>query len=469
MQKVSTKQEHYKISQIQDKHNKTSKRMKTIATIVLAATALPTFAQTITGRFDFGDTYRSSLSIPKEFSYNGDPHLVIYDSNDKNTIHIYNDNLEMVKTIAMKESLPFSYKLTYEDQVRDVVAVNETRSEETCRYSSYEQFVEREKMVDPNFDESCFITTDLGDGTRKIKIDYSRSRYTSNEQMYYAYSSFGMQYPKGYFIDNGNSVTGYRATYTVSYSDWRPAGTREVNCSADQERIPLCNINLNQSQGRAESFFEVSQTLFNDDAAFEYVMPKFKLAAKGNSAPDNVIIGDGSEETVITTRSVVVSELKKLALAGFQVLSESGTVISDITFDSGFEGSVDLDAAFVITIGSNVYLAFDGYQDGTESTIFYKIEKTTSAIRKVKTAPGTMSVSPLVVSRGSAINITFGDANATGSDLQLVSPSGALLRSCHVPSGQTSAQIRATAPAGICFLSRLQKNKAAETRKVVVR
>ena len=80
-----------------------------------------------------------------------------------------------------------------------------------------------------------------------------------------------------------------------------------------------------------------------------------------------------------------------------------------------------------------------------------------------------MSVSPLVVSRGSAINITFGDANATGSDLQLVSPSGALLRSCHVPSGQTSAQIRATAPAGICFLSRLQKNKAAETRKDVVR
>ena len=469
MQKVSTKQEHYKISQIQNKHNKTSKRMKTIATLVLAATALPTFAQTITDRFEFGSAYRSSLSIPKEFSYNGEPHLVVYDSNNNNTIHIYDDQLEKTKTIVMKEAVPFSYKLTYEDQVRDVVTVNETRSEETCHYPSYEQFVEREKMVDPNFDESCFITTDLGDGTRKIKINYSQSRYTSNEQMYYAYSSFGMQYPKTYFIDNGQGVTGYNATYTVSYSDWRPAGTREVNCSEDQKRLRLCNINLNQSQGRAESFFEVSQTLFNDDEAFEYVMPKFKLSANGNISFGNISMGGGSEETVITTSSVVVSELKELALAGFQVLSESGNVVSDITFDSSFEGTIDLDAAFVITIGSNVYLAFDGYQDGIQSTIFYKIEKATSAIRKVKTAPGTMSVSPLVVSRGSTIDITFGDANATGSDLLLVSPAGAPLRSCHVPAGQTSAQISAPAPSGIYCLSRLQKNKAAETRKVVVR
>lgn len=56
--------------------------MKTIATLILAATALPTFAQTITDRFEFGSAYRSALSIPKEFSYNGEPHLVVYDSND---------------------------------------------------------------------------------------------------------------------------------------------------------------------------------------------------------------------------------------------------------------------------------------------------------------------------------------------------------------------------------------------------
>lgn len=442
---------------------------KLFTSLILTALAMPTVAQTITGRFEFGEAYRAALSIPKEFSYGGVPYLMLYDSNDRNTIQVYDENLDVVKRIAMKEDLPFSYQLTYQDQAREVIAVNEIQKSETNHYESYEAFVQQEEMADPTFDESCLIITDMGDGTRKIKVDYSRSGYMSNKQMYYAYGYFGMQYPKVYFIDNGSGVTCYRVTYTVQYSDWKTAGTRIVDCSEEQRRIKLCNINLNQGDGRAESYFDVSQTLFNDDASFEYLMPKFKLSTHGNIGGGNTTIS-GDDEQIITSQSTVISDQKNLALAGFQVLSENGNVISDITFDSDFEGYLDVNYAFVLTIGENVYLAFDGSANGNRATIFYKVDrKNPSAIQKVKVAPSTMSLSPTIVRGGSAINVTFDDANEKGSDIVVVSASGAAVKSYHVPAGQTSAQIQANTSAGMYCVSRLQKNKVSVTKKIIVK
>lgn len=438
------------------------------ASLLVVSMAMPSFGQTITGRFDFGYDRYAALSIPKEFSYDGKPYLMMYDGNDKNTIQIYDDNLEVAKRITMKESLPFNYQLTYQDQSREVVAVNEVAKGEFCRYDSYDEFLEREKILDPKFDESRFITEDLGDGTKKVKVDYSRSEYDTNEQMYCGYSYFGMKYPKLYFIDNGKSFIGYRASYTVQYSDWKDAGTRVVDVTKDQKRIRLVNINLNNGDGRTSDYFEVSQTLFNNDPSYEYIMPKYKLSKNSNITGSNGPIYD--EEEIITTKSEVISEENEIVLAGFQILSENGTVISDITFDSGFEGSSHINPTFVITIGDNVYLAFDGYCNNTSSTIFYKIDKgNTNNIQKVKIAPSSMRISPSVAKSGSTINVTFNDANEKGSDIVVVSASGAAMGSFHVPAGQTSAQIKTNTSAGMYCVSRLQKDKVKETKKIIVK
>ena len=435
----------------------------------MAALATTSAAQSITGRFEFGYADRAALSVPKEFSYGSVPYLVLVDNNDQNNIQVYDENLDVVKTIAMKESMPFNYQLTCQAETREVTAVNETYKNSYCSYESYEAFIQRESLVDPYFNESCLIIKDFGAGTRKITVDYTNSGYTTNRQMYFAYDYFGMQYPKVYFIENSEGLTGYRVEYAVEYSEWQATGTTVNDYSADQDRIRLCNINLNNGDGRANSYFEVSQTLFNSDEGFEYILPKYKLSANGNVGGSYVINGGGDTEQITTQRSVVISEQKELALAGFQVLSEDGNVVSDITFDGDFEGSIDLDCAFVITIGNTTYLAFDGYSNGQSSTIFYKIDRSTSSIQKVKTAPSTMKLTPTVVNSGSTINVNFGDDNVKGSDLVVVSASGAAVQTYHVPAGQTSAQIQANTSAGMYCISRLQKNKAAETKKIIVK
>ena len=444
-------------------------RMKLYTIIAMAALATTSAAQSITGRFEFGYADRAALSVPKEFSYGSVPYLVLVDNNDQNNIQVYDENLDVVKTIAMKESMPFNYQLTCQAETREVTAVNETYKNSYCSYESYEAFIQRESLVDPYFNESCLIIKDFGDGTRKITVDYTNSGYTTNRQMYFAYDYFGMQYPKVYFIENSEGLTGYRVEYAVEYSEWQATGTTVNDYSADQDRIRLCNINLNNGDGRANSYFEVSRTLFNSDEGFEYILPKYKLSANGNVGGSYVINGGGDTEQITTQRSVVISEQKELALAGFQVLSEDGNVVSDITFDGDFEGSIDLDCAFVITIGNTTYLAFDGYSNGQSSTIFYKIDRSTSSIQKVKTAPSTMKLTPTVVNSGSTINVNFGDDNVKGSDLVVVSASGAAVQTYHVPAGQTSAQIQANTSAGMYCISRLQKNKAAETKKIIVK
>lgn len=444
-------------------------RMKLYTIIAMAALATTSAAQSITGRFEFGYADRAALSVPKEFSYGSVPYLVLVDNNDQNNIQVYDENLDVVKTIAMKESMPFNYQLTCQAETREVTAVNETYKNSYCSYESYEAFIQRESLVGPYFNESCLIIKDFGDGTRKITVDYTNSGYTTNRQMYFAYDYFGMQYPKVYFIENSEGLTGYRVEYAVEYSEWQATGTTVNDYSADQDRIRLCNINLNNGDGRANSYFEVSQTLFNSDEGFEYILPKYTLSANGNVGGSYVINGGGDTEQITTQRSVVISEQKELALAGFQVLSEDGNVVSDITFDGDFEGSIDLDCAFVITIGNTTYLAFDGYSNGQSSTIFYKIDRSTSSIQKVKTAPSTMKLTPTVVNSGSTINVNFGDDNVKGSDLVVVSASGAAVQTYHVPAGQTSAQIQANSSAGMYCISRLQKNKIAETKKFIVK
>ena len=84
-------------------------------------------------------------------------------------------------------------------------------------------------------------------------------------------------------------------------------------------------------------------------------------------------------------------------------------------------------------------------------------------------APSSMRISPTVTKSASTINVTFNDANEKGSEIVVVSASGAAMGSFHVPAGQTSAQIKTNTSAGMYCVSRLQKDKVKETKKIIVK
>lgn len=153
------------------------------------------------------------------------------------------------------------------------------------------------------------------------------------------------------------------------------------------------------------------------------------------------------------------------------MVSENGTVIKDIDFDINFEVSIDLSIAYVISIGKNIYLAFDGKGSNySQKTIFFKIDRTTSSIQQAKSVPAAlMQIVPTVAKSGSEINVNFGDDNKDGSQIEVISASGAKVKSMNVPAGQKSAQFSVHGASGLYCVSRVQKNQPRETKKIIIK
>lgn len=448
--------------------------MKKTFTIIAMALMIASNAkaQTVTGRFVFGyNPTKMALSIPKEFTYNDTPLMILKDNTDENKLLIYDENLNLTKTISLKNDNTFNYQLTCQDMAREVVAVEEIGKTVYYEYSSYEEFIQRETTANPNFNESQLIITTQENGDKIISFDYSYNDYgASNEMMYFAYDYFGKKYPKVYWVLNNGRVTGYRTNYTVTYSEWKVVDTRIENRQKTLKRLRLCNINLNNGDGENDNFFEMSQTLFNEDEKFEYIIPKYELSSKGNGY-DIIVSPDPSDETITTTQTEIISENRYLTLTGFQIVSENGEIIKNLNFDSDFTGDIDTysDYAFVITIGSNTYLAFNGHSDSKSATIFYKIDRSSTDIKQVMKAPASMRLSPTIVNKNAPINISFGDDNQSGSDIVVVSTNGAKVKKLTIPAGQTSAQMYISNNTGVYCVSRVQNNKVTDTRKVIIK
>lgn len=430
---------------------------------------------TVTGRFELGSPNHAALSIPQEFSYDNSPKLTMYDnSSQQESMLIYDEDLNLVKTVDLGRDMTFDYQLTYQDEKREVKEVSEKGKQQTGTYPSFQYFVEQNMMLDPTFITQKLIITIQENGDSLITYDSSKEKNgltLTNEEMYFAYNYFGRKYPKIYWICSQGKMYEYRTAYAITYTDWHSAGTHTSTEHKKMERIKLCNINLNRGDGRANNYFVVSQTLFNHDAAYEYVVPKFKLSSKGTASSGGGSLIDGSyrDETVVTTRSAVVSEKSKLALAGFKVVSADGTVVNDLDFDGDFEGNIDIYYAYVITIGKNTYLAFNGTAGDKWSTVFYKIDRTTSGIRQVKKAALSMMLSPVVAGRNATIDIKLKDENNAGSEIAVVSASGTQVEHISMPANQTSSQFNINASSGIYCVSRIQKGKVIETKKIVIK
>ena len=412
--------------------------------------------------------YGMSLAIPMEFSYEQKPRLLFtqgYSQEEKT--YVYDEDLKLEKTIDTGLNKTFDYQLTYQDEEREITEVyikNETELQNF--HQTFDQFVEQQKMVDPTFDISKMTITKEENGDSLIVYE----GYYSPEDLYYGYSYFGKQYPKLVYRCISGNMYLYRINYGVKYGEWKTVSTRTEDYQKSFSALSLQSINLNQGQSQSNGSFKVSQTLFNTDEDFEFLMPKYILGTGGpySNSDDTVIDGD---DVILTKNTVCITENGKVVLGGFQVVSSDGTVLQDLDFDADFVSSGLPSKIFVLTIGTKTYLVFTGYQSGSsnESTAFYLINRETTNIQKAKVVRGGMSVTPVVAEKNSPVIISFGDDNKFGSDITLYSTSGSQLHQMRVPAGSKSAQMTLGNGSGVYVITRKQPGQMHESQKVIVK
>ena len=150
----------------------------------------------------------------------------------------------------------------------------------------------------------------------------------------------------------------------------------------------------------------LTQTLFNDDEKFEYLIES----------------GSGMHAT----------ELK--------VVSEDGTVLQTLKYPAGVE--VYRDEINLFVVGSNKYLSIGwGYENGNEYMNLYKITKDAQDPSKVSiaTAPMRVSVSPRMASRNQDINVV---AEGNGvREVSVTNAAGQVVYSTKVAAGETNVKI----------------------------
>lgn len=430
--------------------------------VALAAVSAVHAQKATNGYIDFA--HGPLLSVPHSFAYSNTPMLILKDADDNSKLNIYDENIDLVKSIRLND-FDYHYQLTYRVEEREVKSVTEDEPIVQATYASYESFVEYEKNVMPTFTEDCLKIEQLANGDRKIMYDYSKmdpSFMGPIEYQFFHYEVFGEKYPRRYLIEHNGKVNLCAAIYRMTLGDWIDKGEKVEDFSTVLNPIRLSYINLNDNFQCENNVFQVSQTLFNDDEKFEYIVPKVKLVAstqdQTNTDPST---GPNNEEI---QRKTLVSKESQVAMVGVQVVSEDGSVVKDIDFES-FDGTVYMSTAYVITIGKNTYLAFDV----NGNTIFFKIDRTTSSIKKVEKVCGALQVFPSIVNKGNVINVDFGKDSKNDSEISVFSASGAKVKSVKVSAGQKGAQFILNVPAGMYIVNKTSQKEASEARKIVVK
>lgn len=410
-----------------------------------------------------------AMIVPKEFSYSNKPLLTFRNRKSRNQVMIYDENIDLIKSFDINDNNQFNYTLKYQTEERDITKVTEKDKSQENLGISFQKWFSSNQMMDPSLTMEALNVSKVENGDSIISVDYSKTHsYTSNEEMYFGYSYFEMKYPKIYWICSKGNMFQCRTNYSVTYSDWKTTSTTTESFSERLPHIYLYNLNLDNGDGTNGTYFDVSQTLFNQDEDFEYIIPKLALVKEsGEDADGTTIITPSTEETIETTHSSVISEKSQVAAVGFQVVSSNGEILKDLNFDNGFSFNYRYYATRIalITIGGNRYLTFSN----GSSTIFYKIDSQTSSIKMVKETPSSMFISPSVVDKNTIINVSLGDNNERGSEIVIVSMSGSKVNSKNIPSGQKQVQLSANMPTGIYCVSRLQNGKVNETKKIIVK
>ena len=420
-----------------------------------------------TERLDLGWPDRSSLSIPKEFTFNNVPLLTMHDDSDENLL-VYDENIELIKTINTRQEKTFNYQLTFQDEEREVVSVDVAGVYEQDLYTTYETWLNQIMASDPTFTDSSIHITKEENGDSLIVVDFTDNSFYSVSDYYFNYDYFGKQYPKRYWRCKNGRMYMYNVGYNVTYSDWHVTGTRTEDRQETLRRIRLCNINLNYGDGRANYYFDASQTLFNKDEEFEYIIPKYTLSATEGTGEYSVV-DDGiyGEERIETKRTTNISEKSKLALIGFQIVSADGAILNDLTF--GSEVSAKPDRVYIVTIGEKTYIAIDASINDNNCTLFYLIDRETTDIKKVNVAPARLCVSPTIADRNATININFGDENATGAEIKVISAAGTQVKQSNVPAGQRETQITLNGASGVYNVVQIQNNTVKATQKIILK
>lgn len=412
----------------------TTKTLRGAAVVaLLAAGVMPMQAQTTITSNDY-----ELKSINKRFSYTGRPQLLFskdYNEN-KRTVQIYDDNLELLK----------EFTCTPGEDKRKIIT-----EERLVIPGEYDDIVVNEwpVQIDGGLDEMITFATNMGldSHTKQGNVHtFMPSELPEGE---------GTSYTKLVYTEGTTEYTEYHIQRIQKYSDWQVTDER-TEIYYRFEDLYLHNFDndiVAEAQYYGDGFF--TQTMFNTDDKYEYLVPVYELSTTTGDIRDLDWAWRPDNEQISIKREVSYYSEQTAT----NVVSEDGNVIHT------FPGEVDR----VVVIGGKTYAVALNYAASDYELTFYEINPTSSSVKAVRTSG--VKISPRALRRSESVTIETGETDAEVSrEVVVTSADGRVIDRRTIPAGITGTQIStARMASGLYNFTVYANGKRLDNGKIIVR
>lgn len=219
-----------------------------------------------------------------------------------------------------------------------------------------------------------------------------------------------------------------------------------------------------------DSYFLITQNLFNADKAYEYVVPVCQQSVESTNETD--ADGDGEVDQIVTWYGYTCP--------GFKIMQDNGNVLATIMFDEGYRfnnysvGGGDR-VLSLVHFENKDYIVAEVEKTGSNgeteyASIFYAITPgDASSIKAVRTERTGLKATPEFARKSEMVVVDFSTIE-NAKLLSVVNGNGQTVMQAPVANGQTSYRLNTSnLPAGLYVVKVDNGKRMTESCKIVVR
>lgn len=321
-------------------------------------------------------------------------------------------NLELIPTKS-----PYTYKREERKAQPMKVFENERQLFDGKQFETWEEFVAAVKDYN-------------GYGFGLVEKDGHQLWPSDEDQWsFWEYEQFGSQYPRGYYVWRDDKTAWlinpeYQLLYT---GEWEVVDEQSGTIGTIES---MRYKDYDDANTYSHENFYLTQTLFNNDAHFEYIEPVYDESSEMVTEYDRDGIGstDGRETTVGEE------------IIAYRVISDNGTTVMTFTAEPGCRFTSN--TIYCIRMGGQHYMVFRQRQDDTDkwSYAYFRIDKETSSITRVASMP--MRVNPTIASHSDNITVELGNSS-NAKEIDVINAAGQVVKRIPVRQGERSVTFSA--------------------------
>lgn len=365
---------------------------------------------------DTGKRMDGSINfIYSQFTSGNQALLLTREWNDDESICKYtilDKSLNVIKTFQTPQYPEVTATSVRYEAIIGPIGVHETNRKEIMRW---------EGIHPTYFDNMC-----NSEGySRKQTVDGQTFYFPIQEWVYYYPEILGMEYPTKFRVWDSAAQCGIQYEVEYGYDEWGNTGKYiegQPDTRSNRPR-PVSLYPTSEQCGDMHSIY-VTQTLFNTDEAYEWVIPVL-----------STVSADYENEYERVTGQTLCS-------TGFRVMSENGSTVAEVTYPSGYYGTGYNDGYDLLMVDNKYYLSatVTNLSRTEEFEIIYEVTQGSSALNMVGT-PIRIKVYPTAPHRGTPVEVELGETSGSRCTVAVVSVSGQTVMTRNIEPGSTRTSI----------------------------